>query len=75
MNRCKETKGSMPLWANIATKEQAKAVRDNVMDKNKFNKFIQVPTTSKTDNSRYHWKGPVWLDQALFLIDGLQLTI
>lgn len=72
MNRCKETKGSMPLWANIATKEQAKAVRDNVMDENKF---IQVPTTSKTDNSRYHWKGPVWLDQALFLIDGLLLTI
>lgn len=30
VNRGKGTEGFIPLWANISTKEQAKAVRDNV---------------------------------------------
>ncbi len=74
-NRGKATEGFMPLWAGIATKEQAKKVRDNVMDENKFNTFMPIPTASK-DNERYnpykYWRGPVWLDQALFLIEGLK---
>jgi putative isomerase len=75
INRGKATEGFMPLWANIATKEQAKKVIDNIMDENKFNTFMPVPTASK-DNKRYnpckYWRGPVWLDQALFLVEGLK---
>ncbi|WP_195946309.1 MGH1-like glycoside hydrolase domain-containing protein [Paraclostridium bifermentans] len=65
----------MPLWANVETMQQAKSVRDNVMDENKFNTFMPVPTASK-DNPKYdpyrYWKGPVWIDQALFLREGLR---
>lgn len=75
VNRGKGTEGFIPLWANISTKEQAKSVRDNVMDENKFNTFMPIPTASK-DNPKYdpnrYWRGPVWLDQALFLIEGLR---
>ncbi|WGX74823.1 trehalase family glycosidase [Paraclostridium bifermentans] len=53
VNRGKGTEGFMPLWANIATKEQAKTVRDNIMNENKFNTFMPVPTASK-DNPRYN---------------------
>ena len=45
------------------------------MDENKFNTFMPIPTASK-DNPKYdpnrYWRGPVWLDQALFLIEGLR---
>lgn len=75
VNRGKATEGFMPLWAKIATQEQAKRVRDIIMDENKFNTFMPIPTASK-DNERYnptkYWRGPVWLDQALFLIEGLK---
>lgn len=42
VNRGKGTEGFIPLWANISTKEQAKAVRDNVMDENKFNIYRSI---------------------------------
>lgn len=45
------------------------------MDENKFNTFMPIPTVSK-NNKKYnpidYWRGPVWLDQALFLIEGLE---
>ena len=60
VNRGKGTEGFIPLWANISTKEQAKAVRNNVMDENKFNTFMPIPTASK-DNPKYdpnrYWRG------------------
>lgn len=32
VDRSKGTEGFMPLWANVATIQQAKSIRDNVMD-------------------------------------------
>ncbi len=51
VNRGKGTEGFIPLWANISTKEQAKAVRDNVMDENKFNTFMQFLRLAKITQS------------------------
>ena len=46
-----------------------------MMDEGKFNTYVPLPTASK-DNAKYdpnkYWRGPVWLDQALYGIEALQ---
>lgn len=75
VNRGKGTEGWIPLWAKMATKEQAQAVEKNMVSPDKFNTPMPFPTASK-DNPKYsptkYWRGPVWLDQALFGVEGLQ---
>lgn len=75
VNRGKGTEGWLPLWANIATKEQAQSVKENMVDPEKFNLKVPFPTASK-DNSKFeaakYWRGPVWLDQALYGVEALQ---
>lgn len=75
VNRGKGTEGWLPLWANLATAEQAQKVRDNMTDPEKFNLKVPFPTASK-DNSKFvastYWRGPVWLDQALYGVEALQ---
>ena len=73
--RGKGTEGWIPLWAKMATKEQAEKVKDNMTDPGKFDTFVPLPTASK-DNPKYnpdkYWRGPVWMDQALYGIEALQ---
>lgn len=73
-NRGKGPEGWIPLWANAASKEQAEKVKNNMMDEKKFNTKMPLPTASK-DNPGYeaskYWRGPVWLDQAYFGVEGL----
>ena len=75
VNRGKGTEGWIPLWAKAATREQASTVVENMMDEGKFNTYVPLPTASK-DNEKYdperYWRGPVWLDQALYGIEALQ---
>lgn len=75
VNRGKGTEGWMPLWANLATDEQAQKVKENMTDIEKFNLKVPFPTASK-DNSKFvastYWRGPVWLDQALYGVEALQ---
>lgn len=75
VNRGKGPEGWLPLWANMATDYQAKLVKESMIDENKFNTYIPLPTASR-DNPKYnpqkYWRGPVWLDQSLFGIEGLQ---
>lgn len=74
VNRGKGTEGYMPLWANLATKKEAKRVVENIMDENVMNTYLPFPTSAK-DNPKYnpvkYWRGPVWLDQAYFGIVAL----
>ena len=46
-----------------------------MVDENKFNTYVPFPTASK-DNDKYdpsrYWRGPVWLDQALYAVEALQ---
>lgn len=73
--RGKGVEGFIPLWAGVASDEQANRVRNNAMDETKFNNKVPFPTASK-DNPRYnpakYWRGPVWLDQAYFALEGLK---
>lgn len=75
VNRGKGTEGWIPLWAKAATSKQAAKVVENMLDENKFNTFVPFPTASK-DNDKYdpsrYWRGPVWLDQALYAVEALQ---
>ncbi|NBJ69511.1 MULTISPECIES: alpha-glucosidase [Clostridia] len=74
-NRGKGTEGWIPLWAKLADKKQAEKVVQNMIDPKKFNTYMPFPTASK-DNAKYdpnhYWRGPVWMDQALFGIEALQ---
>ncbi|WLF69772.1 trehalase family glycosidase [Clostridium septicum] len=75
VNRGKGTEGWIPLWAKMATKEEAEGVRKAMMDPEMFNTFVPLPTASK-DNPKFdpnkYWRGPVWLDQALYGVEALQ---
>ena len=67
--------GWIPLWANIATEDQAGRVHENMMNPNKFYKPVPFQTLSadelkfKPENG--YWRGPNWLDQAYFGVRGL----
>ncbi|WP_250278254.1 MGH1-like glycoside hydrolase domain-containing protein [[Clostridium] colinum] len=75
VNRGKGTEGFIPLWAKLSSKEHAGKVVKNILDPNKFNLKVPFPTASK-DNPYFdpnkYWRGPVWLDQAIFGIEALE---
>ena len=68
--------GWLPLWANIASPEQAKAVKEKILDESVFNSKVPFPTLNIShkdfDPTNGYWRGPVWLDQAYFAIKGLE---
>lgn len=66
--------GWLPLWAGLATYEQAGRVRESIMDPDKFNSFVPFPTASLSNprfNPTGYWRGPVWMSPAWFGMDGL----
>jgi putative isomerase len=67
--------GWIPLWSGSANYEQATRVKENMMLPSKFNDSIPLQTLS-ADHPKFkpdggYWRGPVWLDQAYFGIQGL----
>lgn len=68
--------GWTPVWCGIATKDQAKSVAKHMLDTNKFNTKVPLPTIDVShpafDPLKGYWRGPVWLDQVWFGIDGLK---
>ena len=75
VNRGKGSEGWLPLWAKLATQEQADRVVENMMDEEKFNLVVPLGVTSK-DNDMFmpakYWRGPVWMDQAMFGAEAMQ---
>lgn len=73
--RGKGPEGWSPLWANIATKQQAERVATNMLDPNEFNSTIPLGTAALS-NPAYHpdiyWRGRVWLDQVYFGLIALK---
>jgi len=69
------TEGWIPLWAGIANEQQAKAVAQMMKNEKKFNTKVPLPTFTadhpKFDPLQGYWRGPVWLDQFYFGVDGL----
>lgn len=66
----------LPLWAGIATPEQARQVMEKMMDPNKFNSTLPLGTLDvshpRLRPTRGYWRGPVWVDQVYFGIQGLR---
>jgi putative isomerase len=68
--------GWIPLWTNLATPEQAESVKEIMLDTAKFATYIPFPILA-ADHPKFtpqngYWRGPVWLDQAYFAIQGLK---
>ncbi len=68
--------GWIPLWTKLATPEQAAKMRSIMLDTAKFATYIPFPTLA-ADHPKFkpkngYWRGPVWLDQAYFAIQGLK---
>lgn len=67
--------GWIPLWANVASVDQAEAVHKIMLDEKHFNTFVPLQTltarSEKFNPDGGYWRGPNWLDQAYFGIRGL----
>ncbi len=70
------SEGWTALWANAATKEQARAVKNKMMNPGKFYTKVPFQTMSadhpKFDPLKGYWRGPNWLDQSYFGVKGLR---
>lgn len=72
----KGSEGWTALWAKAATQKQAEAVKKSMMNPMKF--YTKVPfQTMSADHSKFdplrgYWRGPNWLDQAYFGVQGLR---
>ncbi|WP_024768462.1 MGH1-like glycoside hydrolase domain-containing protein [Aquimarina macrocephali] len=70
------SEGWTSLWANVATQKQAEAVKNKMMNPNKFYTKIPFQTMSadhpKFDPLKGYWRGPNWLDQSYFGVKGLR---
>ena len=70
------SEGWIPLWAEVATHEQAEAVMQNMMKPEQF--FTRVPFQTLSANhpdfkpDGGYWRGPAWIDQSYFGIQGLR---
>jgi putative isomerase len=70
------SEGWAPLWAGVATQDQAGSVIQVMLDPAKFATFMPFPTLA-ADDPRFspikgYWRGPVWLDQAYFGVEALR---
>ncbi len=68
--------GWIPLWAGAASPAQAAAVARALADPARFATHVPFPTLSAGqpgfDPAGGYWRGPVWLDQAGFALEGLR---
>ncbi len=68
--------GWLPLWANIPSQEQSKKILNIILQESVFNTFVPLPTImvnhKKFDPLKGYWRGPVWLDQFYFCVEGLK---
>lgn len=68
--------GYLPIWAEVATPEQVKLMKANMLNPAIFNTFVPLPTLAanypKFKPEGGYWRGPVWLDQSYFGINGLE---
>ncbi len=70
------SEGWTALWAKAATQKQAEAVKNNMMNPEKF--YTKIPfQTMSADHEKFnplkgYWRGPNWLDQAYFGVKVLR---
>ncbi|MEV6525630.1 glycoside hydrolase [Longispora sp. NPDC051575] len=75
VDRGKGIEGVIPVWAGLASPAQALAVRATLLDPAAFGTHVPCPTVAADSpffEPEAYWRGPVWLDQAYFAIEGLR---
>lgn len=66
--------GFIPLWAGVASDQQAAKLVEHLTDPNKFWRRFGVPTLSAEDeyyNPIGYWNGPIWIPWQYLLFRGL----
>jgi hypothetical protein len=66
--------GLLPLWSGVPGRDRAERIRDLVMDTEAFNTEIPLPSVARNDPvfAKDMWRGPVWINLAYAVIQGLQ---
>jgi hypothetical protein len=64
----------LPLWAGIPSPARASRLVEHVMDPGAFNTLMPLPSVAIGDPAfeRDMWRGPVWLNTAFAVIEGLK---
>jgi hypothetical protein len=64
----------LPLWAGIPDRKQAKRLLNHILDPAIFNTLIPLPSVALDDPEfeRDMWRGPVWINTAYSVIEGLR---
>lgn len=77
--RRKELIGFLPMWAHVATRDQAKELVKHLTDDKEFWRKYGVPTIAANDpnytpfvDGCCRWNGPVWLLWDYMVLRGLQ---
>ncbi|KAH0480390.1 MAG: uncharacterized protein KVP18_000812 [Porospora cf. gigantea A] len=73
-HRGRGCEGWAPLWAGIATDQQADEVIKVMLDPEEFNSPVPLPTASKSNpayDGDIYWRGRVWIDQVYFGLTGM----
>ncbi len=69
-----EITGFLPLWAGVATPEQAKKLQEHITNGNEFARTYGLPSLSASDpyyNPKGYWNGPTWVQWSLLITRGL----
>jgi putative isomerase len=74
--RTEASEGFLPLWAGIPDSAEAENVIHMILRENKFNTPVPFPTLCADqrlfDPLNGYWRGPVWLDQFYFGMEGMK---
>lgn len=73
--KVKGSEAYIPLWTEVATKEQFDQMFPILKDEKKFSTYIPFPTVSADEpefTPNGYWRGPIWLDQTYFAISGIR---
>lgn len=68
--------GWLALWSELADNDKAEKIVGFMMDTTRFNTTIPLPTLDasheKFNPLKGYWRGPVWIDQLWFGLEGLK---
>lgn len=70
----KEIIGFLPIWAGVASKEQAAELVKSLLNKDEFWRNFGIPSLSASDpyySPIGYWNGPVWVQWQYLIIRGL----
>ncbi len=70
----KEIIGFLPLWAGIASPQQASKIVAHLLDSSEFWRAYGVPSLAANDpyyNPQGYWNGPVWVQWQYLIFRGL----